>query len=113
MFAHIARGVKHVHQQGMIHRDLKPSNCFMDESDLVKIGDFGLSRESGVYTDEEDTSASKTDVTGSENTAGIGTSSYASPEQISGSDYDSSTDVYSLGVILFELCYPMLTVSFT
>jgi serine/threonine protein kinase len=46
---------------------------------------------------------------GQENTVGVGTSSYASPEQIKGSDYDSSSDVYSLGIILFELCYPMHT----
>merc|ERR1712226_667471 len=47
IFGHIACGVKHVHEQGLIHRDLKPSNCFMDGSEVVKIGDFGLSRESG------------------------------------------------------------------
>jgi serine/threonine protein kinase len=47
-------------------------------------------------------------------TAGVGTRSYASPEQMKGgSDYDSSTDIYSLGIILFELCYPMYTVSTT
>jgi serine/threonine protein kinase len=45
-------------------------------------------------------------------TAGVGTRSYASPEQMKGgSEYDSSTDIFSLGIILFELCYPMTTVS--
>ena len=113
LFAHIVRGVKHVHRQGLIHRDLKPSNCFMDDDDdLVKIGDFGLSRESGdVYADEGDASNTYfSKIENTENTAGVGTSSYASPEQISGSDYDSSTDIYSLGIMLFELCYPMMTV---
>jgi len=44
------------------------------------------------------------------NTAGVGTYMYASPEQISGGgEYDASTDVYSLGVMLFEMCYPMYT----
>ena len=46
---------------------------------------------------------------GQDITAGVGTQSYASPEQLNGKDYDSSSDVYSLGIILFELCYPMRT----
>lgn len=115
MFCHIVRGVQHVHEKGLIHRDLKPSNCFMDDSNVVKIGDFGLSRESGAQTDdveEVEINATTSGVEigiGQDNTAGVGTSSYASPEQINGSDYDSSSDVYSLGIILFELCYPMHT----
>ena len=113
IFGHIARGVKHVHSNGLIHRDLKPSNCFMDEDDTVKIGDFGLSRESGAQNDdiEQITTTMRGAGLGhdQENTVGVGTASYASPEQISGSDYDSSSDIYSLGIILFELCYPMST----
>ena len=44
-----------------------------------------------------------------ENTAGVGTRAYASPEQMKGSNYDASTDIYSLGIILFEMCYPLYT----
>jgi serine/threonine protein kinase len=113
LFLQIAQGVKHVHSQGLIHRDLKPNNCFIDDAGVVKVGDFGLSRESGetsdVVGDDTTTIAAATD--GGEITAGVGTRSYASPEQMKHSDYDSSTDVYSLGIILFELCYPMYTVS--
>ena len=126
LFSQIAKGVKHVHQQGLIHRDLKPSNCFLDGSSSVKIGDFGLSRESvkGVIDDKpssenlvafDQPSAKNIERSTSgdvENTAGVGTYLYASPEQISGRDYDASTDIFSLGVMLFELCFPMYTVSF-
>lgn len=123
LFTQIARGVKHVHKQGLIHRDLKPLNCFIDEAGNVKIGDFGLSRESAnadADAAENANESSELDNShhnrraslgaGEDNTAGVGTKSYMSPEQMNGSDYDASTDIYSLGIILFELCYPMYTV---
>lgn len=56
--------------------------------------------------DESFSSLNKDDA---ENTVGVGTRAYASPEQMRGSNYDASTDVFSLGLILFELCYPMYT----
>ena len=110
LFLQIAQGVKHVHGQGLIHRDLKPNNCFIDDTGVVKVGDFGLSRESTDKGNEATPSTPMPLDDGTDNTAGVGTRSYASPEQMSGSNYDSSTDVYSLGIILFELCYPMYTV---
>jgi serine/threonine protein kinase len=109
LFHQIAQGVKHVHEQGLIHRDLKPCNCFIDDAGVVKVGDFGLSRESGDIG--EDSNLSILGDGDDDNTAGVGTRSYASPEQMNGSDYGASTDVYSLGILLFELCYPMSTVS--
>lgn len=115
LFHHVAKGVKYVHSQDLIHRDLKPNNCFMDDSGIVKVGDFGLSRETNNDMDDSfcDDSAGSLDDgdddEGEENTAGVGTRAYASPEQINGSDYDNSTDIYSLGFILFELTFQMST----
>eukprot|EP00536_Pseudo-nitzschia_multiseries_P016673 jgi/Psemu1/263806/estExt_Genewise1Plus.C_11940008 len=116
LFLQTCQGVKHVHSQGLIHRDLKPNNVFIDDTGAVKVGDFGLSRESTESSEggvEAETSALAGPTNYGHNadiTAGVGTRSYASPEQMKGgSDYDSSTDIYSLGIMLFELCYPMYT----
>ena len=119
LFKQISNGVKYVHKQGLIHRDLKPQNCFIDEAGNVKVGDFGLSRENtnapGAITDDssvqdvEDDADEPINMMDAENTAGVGTRAYASPEQMRGSKYDASTDIYSLGIMLFELCYPMYT----
>lgn len=108
LFWQVAQAVAHVHDRGLIHRDLKPSNCFMDEKgETIKVGDFGLSREAGTVEDareNESTGAMEDDIT-----AGVGTRSYASPEQMKQGNYDSSTDIYSLGIILFELAYQFST----
>eukprot|EP00547_Thalassionema_nitzschioides_P006575 CAMPEP_0194209498 /NCGR_PEP_ID=MMETSP0156-20130528/7604_1 /TAXON_ID=33649 /ORGANISM="Thalassionema nitzschioides, Strain L26-B" /LENGTH=999 /DNA_ID=CAMNT_0038936685 /DNA_START=373 /DNA_END=3372 /DNA_ORIENTATION=- len=108
IFHQVAQGVKYVHSRDLFHRDLKPNNCFVDDSGIVKVGDFGLSREAN---NEMDVSLLENEnvCDFGDNTAGVGTRSYASPEQMKGSDYDASTDIFSLGFILFELCYPMYT----
>jgi serine/threonine protein kinase len=110
LFHNVAKGVKYVHSQGLIHRDLKPNNCFLDDSGIVKVGDFGLSRETNQdETEFGDDFGHSHDPGGDENTAGVGTRAYASPEQLNGSDYDNSTDIFSLGFILFELTFQMST----
>jgi serine/threonine protein kinase len=97
LFLQVCRGVAHGHERGVIHRDLKPANILVDESGQPKIIDFGVAR----CTDSD--AAATTMLT--EPGQIIGTIQYMSPEQLSGisSRLDGRTDIYSLGVVLFEL----------
>jgi tRNA A-37 threonylcarbamoyl transferase component Bud32 len=90
----IARAMSHAHTRGVIHRDLKPSNVLLEigsnERFSVKVTDFGIAKITG--TDEKLTQFG----------ALVGTPKYLSPEQASASDVTPSSDVYSLGCLLFE-----------
>ena len=100
LFIELCDGVQHAHQKAIIHRDLKPSNILVTLTDgkaRAKIIDFGIAKATGARLTE------KTFFT--ELGAVIGTPEYMSPEQadLSGQDVDTRTDIYSLGVILYQL----------
>jgi non-specific serine/threonine protein kinase/serine/threonine-protein kinase len=100
LFIDVCQAVQHAHQKGVIHRDIKPSNVLVtvqDERAVVKVIDFGIAKAMGQQL---------TDKTASTNFAQmIGTPLYMSPEQaqMSGLDVDTRSDIYSLGVLLYEL----------
>ncbi len=100
LFIHVCEGVQHAHQKAIIHRDLKPSNILVTEVDgkaAPKIIDFGVAKAVSQGLTEE-TLFTRVGVI-------LGTPEYMSPEQAdsAGEDIDTRTDVYSLGVILYQL----------
>ena len=89
VFEQAMRGVEHIHRMGVVHRDLKPSNIFITRDGEIKLMDFGIAR----LMDNHDPS---------QNGAMVGTLLYISPEQINGRETDCRSDVYTLGISLFE-----------
>ena len=94
----VCKGVQHAHQKGIIHRDLKPSNVLVADVErrpVPKIIDFGIAK--AVDQPLGESTAVLTGV------GVVGTPAYMSPEALSGDDLDTRTDVYSLGVMMYEL----------
>lgn len=109
IFSQIIQAVEYVHLQGLIHRDLKPSNIFFSLDGQIKIGDFGLVTEM-IESDEGITiHDNKKKWLNEQHTDRVGTQLYMSPEQISGKSYNYKVDIYSLGVMFFELLNPFTT----
>jgi serine/threonine-protein kinase len=94
LFLHVCAAVEHAHQRLIVHRDLKPSNILVDAAGQVKLLDFGI----GKLLSELDDDAHLT-ATGMR----LFTPGYGAPEQLRGEAISTATDVYSLGVVLYEL----------
>jgi serine/threonine protein kinase/WD40 repeat protein len=101
LFRKVCDAVSRAHQKGVIHRDLKPNNILVDDEGEPQILDFGLGR---VLQDAQSQYEAETDVV-------LGAPGYMSPEQAQGLPGDVRTDVYALGVVLYELatgCLPLV-----
>jgi WD40 repeat protein len=96
LMAKVCDSVHHAHQRGIIHRDLKPGNILVDESGQPKVLDFGVAR----VTDSDEQTTRQTGLGQL-----VGTLAYMSPEQVLGDplELDTRSDIYALGVILYEL----------
>lgn len=86
----ICRGLRYAHAQNVVHRDIKPHNILIDKENVVRLTDFGIAR---IFTMDNITLTGVT----------VGTPEYMSPEQAEGNQVDSQADIYSLGIVMYEM----------
>jgi serine/threonine protein kinase len=88
----VLQALEYIHENGVVHRDLKPENIMVDKHDRIKLIDFGIAGDSAARR-----------LTYANFTATLGTADYISPEQVKGKRGDGRSDIYAVGVILYEM----------
>lgn len=89
-FTQICLALKHCHDRKILHRDIKAQNVFLMKNGMIKLGDFGIAR---VLQSTTEMAATV-----------VGTPYYLSPEIVQSNTYDFKTDIWSIGVLLYEMC---------
>lgn len=103
VISQIAAALQAAHEAGMVHRDIKPENIMLRKDGLVKVLDFGLAKLTEIKSDETDLENSTLDQVRTNPGIVMGTVAYMSPEQARGVTVDARTDLWSLGVALYEM----------
>ena len=98
-----AQGLSAAHQKGIVHRDIKPENLFLTADGRVKILDFGLAKLMQPAVPPVSQTGVSTAAPGTDIGVILGTVAYMSPEQAAGEDVDHRSDIFSLGIVLYEL----------
>src|SRR6202163_1468966 len=88
----LCKALDYIHSQGVVHRDLKPENIMVDAEDRIKLIDFGIAANAGSRR-----------LTFAKLTEAMGTPDYISPEQVKGKRGDARSDIYALGIMLYEM----------